>query len=142
MTIYSLGVRTSNVTIANPTFEARTGANDIPRLMELGVWMAAATASIFGLGRPQAIGGSPTTPVTVIAEDPSDPAGSLATALAWGTPPTVPLYFFRRINLPATIGAGVILTFPRGLKIAVSNSVVLWNITATGVADVHIVEDE
>jgi len=99
-------------------------------------------ASVVGIGRPQAIGVTPTSPVTVVAEDPGDPAGTVTTALAWGTPPTVPLFFLRRLNLPATIGAGVILTFPRGLAIAVSNSIVHWNITATGVMDVHHVIDE
>ena len=142
MAIYSLGVRTSNVTTANPNFEAFTTANNIPRVMELGVFMAAATASVLGLGRPQAIGVTPTTPVHTIAEDPADPASALQTALAWGTAPTIPLYFFRRLNLPGTIGAGIILTFPRGLKIGLTNSIVTWNIGATGVMDLHIVSDE
>jgi len=142
MAIYSLANRTTNVTSANPTLEIRTTSTDRPRIMEIGIFLAAATASTFGLGRPQAIGGTPTTPVTVIAEDPGDPAGTVQTALAWGTPPTVPLYFFRRISLPATIGTGVIWTFPRGLLIPVSSSLVVWNITATGVADIYVVIDE
>jgi len=140
--IYSLANRTSNITIANANLELRTAATDRGALMELGWFMAAATASVIGLGRPQAIGVTPTTPITVLAEDVADPAGTLQTALAWGTGPTVPLNFFRRLNLPATIGAGVILTFPRGLIIAVSSSIVTWNISATGVSDVHIVVDE
>lgn len=142
MAIYSIANRTSNVTIANANIEVRTAATDRPRIMEIGIWMAAATASTIGIGRPQAIGVTPTTPVTVVAEDPGDPAGTVQTALAWGTGPTVPLYYLRRIQLPATIGAGVILTFPRGLVIPVSSSIVHWNITATGVQDVHHVIDE
>jgi hypothetical protein len=142
LAVYSLANRTSNVTLAAANLEIRTAATDRPRVMEIGVWMAAATASVVGIGRPQAIGGTPTTPVTVLAEDPGDPAGTVTTALAWGTPPTVPLQFFRRLNLPATIGAGVILTFPRGLVIAASNSIVHWNITATGIQDAHCVIDE
>jgi hypothetical protein len=110
--------------------------------MEIGLFLAAATASTFGLGRPQAIGVTPTSPVTVLQEDPGDPAGTVQTALAWGTAPTVPLQFFRRISLPATIGTGVIWTFPRGLVIPISSSLVVWNITATGVADIYVVIDE
>lgn len=142
MAIYSLANRTTNVTIANPCLEIRTASTDKPRIMEIGISLVAATASVFGLGRPQAIGVTPTTPVTVLAEDASDPAGTVQTALAWATPPTVPLNFFRRVSLPATIGAGVIWTFPNGLTIPVSSSLVLWNISATSVIDTWVVLDE
>lgn len=142
MAIYSIANRTTNVTIANPCLEIRTAATDKPRIMEIGISLVAATASVFGLGRPQAIGVTPTTPVTVLAEDASDPVGTVQTALAWATPPTVPLNFFRRVSLPATIGAGVIWTFPNGLTIPVSSSLVIWNISAVSVIDTWVVLDE
>ena len=142
MAIYSIANRTSNVTIANANVELRTTSTDRARVMEIGIWMAAATASVVGIGRPGAIGVTPTSPQTVLAEDPGEPVGTVTTALAWGTGPTVPANFFRRANLPATIGAGVILTFPRGLIVPVSGSIVNWNISATGVMDVHHVMDE
>lgn len=142
MAIYSLSQRTSNVTIANACWEIRTTATDRPRIMELGITINAATASVFGLGRPAAIGITPTTPVTLLAEDPGDPAATVVCALAWATGPTVPANFFRRISLPATVGAGVIWTFPRGLVIPISSSLVLWNITGNSVADVYVVGDE
>ena len=142
MAIYSLANRTTNVTIANACLEIRTAATDRPRIMEIGIFLASAIASVFGLGRPQAIGVTPTSPVTVLQEDPGEAAGTVQTALAWGTGPTVPLQFFRRIGLPATIGTGVIWTFPRGLIIPISSSIVIWNITAAGVADIYIVIDE
>lgn len=142
MAVYSLGVRTSNVTIANACLEIRTAATDRARIMEMGIFMAAATASTFGIGRPQAIGITPTSPVTVLSEEFADPAGTVTTALAWGTGPTVPTAFLRRVTLPATIGAGVVLTFPRGLIIPISSSIVVWNITGTGVSDIYVVIDE
>ena len=142
MAIYSLANRTTNITIANACLEIRTASTDRPRVMEIGIFLAAATASVFGLGRPQAIGITPTAPVTILQEDPGEPAGTVQTALAWATGPTVPLQFFRRIGLPATIGTGVIWTFPRGLIIPISSSIVVWNITATGVADIYVVVDE
>lgn len=142
MAIYSLANRTTNVTIANACLEIRTASTDRPRIMEIGIFMAAATASTFGIGRPQAIGITPTSPITVLAEDTGDPAGTVTTALAWATGPTVPLNFFRRIQLPATIGAGAILTFPRGLVIPISSSIIVWNISATGVSDIYVVVDE
>ena len=110
--------------------------------MELGVFMAAATASVYGLGRPGAIGVTPTSPVAVLPEDSANPGGTVQSALAWGTGPTAPTNFFRRIGLPATIGTGVIWTFPKGLVIPVSSSIVLWNLAANGVVDAYVVVDE
>jgi len=142
MAIYSLANRTSGTGSGAAALEARTAATDKARIMEFNLFLAATTASTYGIGRPQAIGITPTSPITVLAEDPGDPAGTMQTALAWGTGPTVPLNYFRRISLPATIGTGVIWTFPRGLAVAVSNSIVLWNLAANGVVDCNIVVDE
>ncbi|HXK36992.1 MAG TPA: hypothetical protein VJ553_05425 [Candidatus Paceibacterota bacterium] len=142
MAIYSLANRTTMVTIANACLEIRTTATERAKILEIVITMAAATASVFGIGRPQAIGGTPTSPLTVLAEEFAEPTGSTTTALAWAVGPTVPLYFFRRVNLPATIGAGRVLTFPRGLVIPVSSSIVIWNITACGVSDIEVVLDE
>lgn len=143
MAIYSFAGRTSNVTIANATFEIRAGsAGPRPRIIEVGIFLAAATASTFGIGRPQAIGVTPTSPQALLAEDSADGASNTTVAAAWGTGPTVPVNFFRRISLPATIGTGVIWTFPKGVVIPLNGSVVVWNITATGVCDAYIVVDE
>ena len=53
-----------------------------------------------------------------------------------------PTASFRRINLPGTIGAGLILTFPRGITLAVNGTLCLNNSGATGVADIYFVADE
>ena len=142
MAIYSIGVRTSGVALSTAGWELRTGSSDRAYLLELGISLAAATASTFGLGRPAAIGVTPTSPVTLLAEDSSAPAGTVQSALAWATGPTAPANFFRRISLPATIGSGVIWTFPKGLLIPVNSSLVVWNLAANGVADMYAVIDE
>lgn len=142
MSIYAISNRTTGVGSGAAGLEIRTSATERAKILEITITMAAATASLFGIGRPQAIGVTPTTPVTVIPEDFAEPAGSTQTALAWATPPTVPLFFFRRINLPATIGAGRVITFPRGLVIPVSSSLVIWNLAANGVSDIDVVLDE
>ena len=142
MAVYSVANRTSGAASGAAALELRTAAGARVRLMEIDVFLAAATASTYGIGRPQAIGITPTTPVTWIAEDPGEPAGTAQTALAWSTGPTVPLIFFRRIGLPATIGTGIIWTFPRGLIIAVSASLVLWNLATNGVVDCNVIGDE
>ncbi|HEV8642159.1 MAG TPA: hypothetical protein VGV13_13750 [Methylomirabilota bacterium] len=141
MAIYSLSQRTTNVTIANACLEIRTASTDRPRIMEIGLTLNAATASVFGLGRPQAIGITPVN-VAFLAEDSGDPASTINGSLSWATGPTVPLNVFRRASLPALVGAGIVWTFPRGLVIPVSSSLVLWNISATGAVDVWVVVDE
>ncbi|MGZ4849802.1 MAG: hypothetical protein ACXV2C_00250 [Candidatus Bathyarchaeia archaeon] len=143
MSIYSLAVRTSNVVTGNATLEIIGSTNVGYRLLEVGITINAATASVFGLGKPAAAGVTPTTPVTVIAEDAGNStAGNTNTALAWATGPTLPAAFLRRVSLPATIGAGIIWTFPRGVSVLKATTEVLWNLSATSVADVWIVVDE
>ena len=142
MAIYSLANRTTGTSSGAAALEIRTTSTDRAVILEIGIFLAAATASTYGIGRPQAIGVTPTSPVTVLAEDAAAPAGTVQTALAWGTGPTVPLQFFRRIALPATVGTGVIWTFPRGLIIPVSSSIVLWNLATNGVVDCYVVIDE
>lgn len=140
--ILSLGVRTLSGTTAEAAWEIITGATPgRVKLKEVGVFMAATTASTFGLGFPQAVGTTPTTPVDFSQEDSNNvlATGVVQSALAWAATPTIPLTFFRRISLPAVVGTGVIWTFPEGLVIPVSSSIVLWNLAANGVVDAYAV---
>ena len=139
---YSLGVRTTNATDAECAWEIITGATPgRVRLVELGIFLAEATATTIGLGRPQAVGITPTTPVDFLPEDPNDvlASGVAQSALAWGTKPTIPVSFIRRIALPAVIGTGVIWTFPEGVVIPVSSSIILWNLATNSVLDAYAV---
>lgn len=142
MALYSLGVRTTAGTTGAAAWEIRSTSTDRLFVVEIGVFLAAATASTYGLGRPAAIGVTPTSPVATQAEDPANPAATALSALAWGTGPTVPTNFLRRVSFPATIGSGVIWTFPKGLIIPVSSSIVLWNAATNGVVDAYCVIDE
>ena len=138
----SLAVRTTGVADATAAWEIRTGATPgRARLIELGLFLSAATASIVGLGRPAAIGITPTTPVDFLLEDPNDvlATGVIQSALAWATPPTVPAAFLRRIALPATIGTGVIWTFPEGIVIPVSYGIVIWNLGLNSALDAYAI---
>lgn len=141
MAIYSLALRTTNFTSGQACWELRTTSTDRVVVLEIGFNTNTATAQTIGLGRPAAQG---VTPVNVIfqAEDPASPASTTNASLSWGTSPTVPAQFFRRVSLPATAGAGIIWTFPRGLIVGVSASLVLWNITTSVAADVWCVVDE
>lgn len=144
MALYSVAQRTTVTTIAAAAWEIRAASANKPKIMEVGLMLAAATASVYGFGRPAAAGITPTTPLTVVDEqDGNGPTGNTTTAVAWGTGPTVPTNHNRRISLPATIGAGAILTFPRGFGLPASGSAVIWNITANSAAtDLWVVVDE
>ena len=143
MAIYSISQRTINTSSATCAWEIISTSTQIrPQILELGFTQVTAVAATIGLGRPQAKGVTPTTPQTVLAEDNGEVAGNTTVAVAWGTAPTVPSNFFRRITCPATIGAGVIWTFPRGLIIASNFSMILWVIATAPVLDAYVVENE
>lgn len=141
MALYSLAQRTTNLTITQACIEWRTPATVRPRILEIGITQATATAQSLGFGRPQAIG---VTPVNVLfqADDPGDPASVMNGSLTWGTSPTVPLIFHRRWNSAATIGVGVVWTFPMGFVIPISSSAVVWNITTSVANDIYCAIDE
>jgi len=139
--IASLALRTTTfTTTTSACWEMRTPSSLRPRVLELSYIISGSAQSI-GLGRPQAIG---TTPVNVLfqVDDPADQPSLMNASLSWGTSPTVPLIYHRRWNGAATAGTGIVWTFPRGLVVPVSSSIVLWNITTTAASDVNCVEDE
>lgn len=143
MPVFSLSQRTSSGTAATAAWEVRSASANRPKIFELGFSQNAATAGVFGLGRPAAIGVTPTSPQTFLDEsDGGAGTGLTQSAVAWGTGPTVPANFFRRISCPNTVGAGVIWTFPRGLGLPVSGSIVLWVIATAPVVDVYAVVEE
>jgi hypothetical protein len=142
MAIYSLSLNTTVTTTGAAAMDLRASAANSPRIMEVGLNLLTATASTYGLGRS---GNTPTqtSPVLVQAENPADPAGLTGCAVAWSVAPTVPAQFFRRVSLPATAGAGVIWTFPRGLILAAAGTMLLWNLaTNSASTNAWVVVDE
>ena len=144
MAIYSQSQLTTVITSGAPSFDIKASATNSPKVMEWGINLGAATASTYGLGRPANDGSvAQTAGLALLAENPGDPVGQSTTAVAWGTAPTVPTTFLRRCYLPATIGAGIIWTFPRGLTLPVSKGIVCWNIAASSALTHHwVVADE
>ena len=129
MAIYSQGQNTTVTTTTAGAADVKAAATNSPKVMEFGLVLGAATASRYGFGRPANDGSvAQTTPVLLQAENPADPAALTGTAVAWSTAPTAPTVFLRQVWTPATIGAGIIWTFPRGLTLPVTKGVVLWNI--------------
>jgi hypothetical protein len=143
MSLYGLSQRTTATAAASASWEVRSTSTNKPRIMEIGLSQNTGTAGVYGIGRPGAIGVTPTSPQNFVAEsDASAPASQSTAAVAWGTGPTVPTNFNRRVSCAATVGVGVICTFPRGLDIAVSSSIIIWIIATAPVCDVWAVVDE
>lgn len=130
MAVYSIARTATNTTTAQAAYDVAAGSGVRPRLMEIGLFLGAATASTYGLNRQTALG-TRTSPLALLAEDPGDAALTGITlvdsAIAWSVQPTLATSDFRLIGLPATIGTGVIWTFPKGLVIAASGGVSIVN---------------
>jgi hypothetical protein len=142
MSIYSAGVRSINITAGTMICRILSASTDRPKIMEIGVTLVTATAVTIGLGTPATAGSTVVTSVTVLPEDINYPAGTCTIITAQTTVPSAPANYFRRVGLPATIGAGIVWTFPQGLVPATSGSIVLWNITTGPLMDVWVVVDE
>jgi len=143
MSLYALALRTTQTAAANPSWEVRSTSGNKPRIMELWIAQVTAVAGVYGIGRPAAIGVTPTTPQTFVDEgDGNAPAAQTTAAVAWGTAPTIPSNFNRRLPCAGSIGVGAIATFPRGLGIPTSNSIITWIIATAPVCDISCVVDE
>jgi hypothetical protein len=140
MAIQSIGARTSGTTIANANFGVYPPATVRPAVLEISMVQVTGTAQSQGLGRPATLG-TPTGPVLFQQDDPNDPASVTNSHITWSVQPTAPTVFHRRWNSAATIGVGVVWTFPRGLVIPASGALVLWNITAAVAMDVNCAID-
>ncbi len=140
--IYSLGLRSTTTVINQAMLEIYTPATLAVKIMEIGIATASASACTIGLGRPQAQGITPVPVLFQAEQNVSNPAAKTSASLSWATSPTTPAIFLRRVNFPSVAGSGVIWTFPRGLELPASSSLVLFNITATPASDIWIVIDE
>lgn len=145
MSLYSIGQRGTATTSGNGVVDVACSTGVRPKVMEFGIFLGAATASTYLLQKTSALG-TRTTPTALIAEDPGDPTlagiNLVDSAVAFSVEPTEVTPPYRRIGLPATIGTGVIWTFPRGITIANSLSLGIFNgATNSAALDAHIVAD-
>ena len=142
MSIASVAIRSTNFTSTQASVELRTTASVKARLLECSIVQATATAQSLGLGRPNALGVTPGTTSTFQRDDSADPACVTTVAASWGTSPTAPTTYHRRWNSAATIGVGVVWTFPRGIVVPVSGALVVQNISTAVAADINFAIDE
>lgn len=133
MAFYEVGFASVAATTgaAYSSFKGDTGASAF--LRETGSFCNAATASSLLLGRPANTPVDTTTTVGNAVNPDASEAAVGRIASTWSTAPTTPTVVFRRILLPATIGAGIIWVWNPGEEIVTSktagttNWVVWWN---------------
>ena len=129
MAKYQVSVTTPAAAASAPFATIRAGASSRVRLLELGIFLNAATATSVALIRATNAF-VPTTSIIGQPYDTNDPASIANVDTAWSTAPTVTVAnSMRRIALPATIGAGVIWTFDPMLAVGPAGTagLVLWN---------------
>ena len=142
MAVYSLAVRTTDTTINHAAVELYTAATCAIKVWEIGLTQTVGTSVAWGIGRPAAQGITPVAAVFQAEQATSDPAAKTNLSLSWGTSPSAPTAYLRRFFTLNQIGVGFILTFPKGLYVPASASLVVFNITASVASDVYFVIDE
>ena len=142
MSIASIAIRSSNVTINAAQYQLLCTAGVKARILECSYIGATATAASLAWGRPAAAAVTPGTILTFQRDDSSDPVCVTTVAATYGTSPTNPTVPHRRWNGAATVGVGIVFTFPRGIIIPVAGAFVASNITAGVVADHNLAIDE
>jgi hypothetical protein len=131
MAIYDVPFSITGVSASAIAWLRSTASKDM-RVWEIGVWEESGTAaaSVVGLGRPAAVSVSPTALVPQ-AQDTSAGAAACSASVAATTKPTAPTNYMRRFGMPATLGAGIIWTYSRGLVIPTGPAeLVVFNIGA------------
>jgi len=149
MALYSRTIRTSGTGSGAPVVEIIAGARPI-YVKEIGIAIVNATASTFALGRPAAIGVTPTSPVALLSPRSPKEYALAKLAVAWGTPPTIPAAYYRQCSLPATAGAERIWNLVTsvegsakgGIFVPAAGTLILWTLSAVSIADVYFVIEE
>lgn len=130
-TLYRIGFA-SAAAAASAAYAAFRAPTRTSKLIELGLACNAATASNISLLRNTAAGYAATTSSSAgIPDNPMAAAGTSLIDSAWSTAPTVTAASrLQKYTLPATIGAGLIWTFPEGIFVrsaTATDILVLWN---------------
>lgn len=130
MARYSAGFTKAAPATGTFVSQIRTTSSKDIRVWEIGVFASTAVALSVGLIRSLTLGATFTT-ITPVADDTSAGAATALVDTAITTQPTITANtYLRKVVLPATIGAGIIWSFPMGLIVPTSAGMLLWNFGA------------
>lgn len=114
---------------ATPIVAFRCPTTERMAIREIGVTLQAATSTRLSLVRATVVSVTPTGNFVGNAKNPLSPASASTLVTGWTTIPTAALTnVFRRITLPAAIGAGFIWTWPADDPLYVGNGVAIGEI--------------
>jgi hypothetical protein len=140
---YEGAVQKTTSTAAGPIATVFTTTNRVS-VLEMGIFATTAVAGEVGIIRPGTGGAGTVTGVTLQAGDSADNASLTSLAASFATTqPSSPGSALRRIQLPATIGAGVIWTWAPGELVvpasATTAQIVAWQFSSAAVTyDVYV----
>ena len=153
--IYSCSVRTTYLTTPGSCLELNTTSTQSCRIMEISIMTAAATASAVSLAHPTTQSNTPTwlnngTTGFIAESDTGAPLAKTSISISAITPAVLAnattSAAIRRSSMPATIGTGIVWTFPRGLYMPINstgtNAFCIFNVVTGSAFDIHIVIDE
>lgn len=133
MARYELSATKTTGAAAGMIVQFRTGAARDARIWDITVTASTAVSGSIGLIRPSAVGATFTSTGPGIAEDNIAGAGVAVLDTAATTAPTIGSVYMKQIVLPATIGAGVVWSFPNGLVVPTSSSIAIWQTSTAAV---------
>lgn len=104
---------------ATPIVAIRAPATERCLIREIGVSLQGATSTRLGLARASAVSVTPTGNFAGQNMQPGAPASGTTLVTGWTTIPTAGGTPFRRVTLPAAVGAGWVWTWPQGEELIV-----------------------
>ena len=138
---YEIGLSKTTTAAAGPIVTLVTAAGSRAVIREIGIFATTAVAGEVGVGRPAAAGAGTLTGTLGQALDSADTAAVTELTTSFGTTqPTAPASPFRRVQLPAVIGAGVVWVWePQVFIVPISANLVIWQFSAAIVTyDVYV----
>src|SRR2546422_8678408 len=123
-------------TADTPLAAIRAPAAEVCRLLELGITLFSATATRLGLARATTVSVTPgtTKPGRNVVLGAPDSATLLVST--FGTAPVISTNYLRRISLPATVGAGVVWTWPADRPVFVGVGAAIAELVIAGLVAV------
>lgn len=145
MAVYSRGTLIQTTSANAACLEIAGYSRERSELIEIRITLETApgAVSVFGVGMPVNAGQGQTWLTSGGPEDAAAPADVFPQlATAWVTAPTAPTQFYRRGSIDNAVGGELIWCFPYGIITPGNNSLVVWNLTAVGSAEVTVVWDD
>lgn len=134
MARYAAGVSKASSASAAWLMGLRCPSTADARVWEIHVLAETAVAGTVDLRRITTAGTGAAMSTTPVAEDVSSSAATVVVDTAFATAvPAATGVSIRRYALPATIGQGIIWTFPEGLIVPVSGAIGIYQLSALAV---------